>query len=286
MGERKARAHEHAIESGIALVALICAGACQRFHHRLDPDKELQNSKGSVSYQLPSGQPRVLAPNASVVLEDRDFAITGAESLATVGLPDSSRVLVGSESKVQLAAFNQAEGTTAKFVVVNGKVRFVVQHPAGAKADYTFTTPTGTVSVRGTEGDIDINGNTLQVNVYEVCDATLPVKVVTRDGQSYTLTPGQSLVANFVNGIVQAKVQQLTQGMIDQFSPDFGVPTSWDAAKGQVVGYATGQASNALDNATGGYGNQVVGAVSGLFGHKKAAPSPSASPASESCQHS
>ncbi len=139
--------------------------------------------------------------------------------------------------------------------------------------------------MRGTEGDIDVNGNTLAVNVYEVCDPNLPVTVTTRDGQSFTLTPGQSLVANFVNGVVQAKVQQLTQQMIDQFSPDFGVPTSWDAAKGQVVGYATNQASSAIDNATGGYGSQLAGAVGGLFGHHKAAASPSPPPASESCNH-
>jgi FecR protein len=248
-------------------------------------DKELQNSKGSVSYQTSSGKPTPLAPNAVVSLADKDYAITGDESLATVGLPDSSRVLVGSQSKVQLAFFNQAAATNAKFLVFNGKVRFIVQHPQGAKANYTFQTATGSVAVRGTEGDIDINGNSLQVNVYEVCDASEPVVVTTRDGQSFKLTPGHSLVANLVNGIVQAQIQTLTQQMIDQFSPDFGVPASWDAAKGQIVGYATGQASSAIDNATGGYGSQVVGAVSGLFGHHKATPSPSPSPASESCSH-
>lgn len=247
-------------------------------------DKELQNSKGSVSYQAPNGKPKIVALNASVALEDQDYAITGDASLATVGLPDSSRVLVGSASKVQLASFDQAEGTTARFVVV-GKVRFIVEHPAGAKADYTFATATGSVAVRGTEGDIDVSGNTLQVNVYEVCDPSEPVTVTTRDGQNFTLAPGQSLLANVVNGVVRAKVQQLTQQMIDQFSPDFGVPTSWDAAKGEVVGYATSQASSAIDSATGGYGSQVVGAVSGLFGHHKATPSPSPSPASESCRH-
>jgi len=254
---------------------------------RAGSDKELMNSKGSVSYATATGKPTTVAPNAAVVLADQDYAITGTASLATVGLPDSSRVLVGSESKVQLAFFNQAEATNAKFLVLNGKVRFVVQHPQGAKANYTFQTATGNIAVRGTEGDIDVNGNTLQVNVYEVCDASQPVVVTTRDGQSFTLTPGHSLIANLVNGIVQAQIQNLTQQMIDRFSPDFGVPTSWDAAKGQIIGYAAGQAGGAIDNATGGYGSAVVGAaVSGLFGHHKATPSPSASPPSESCSHS
>jgi hypothetical protein len=269
----------------IALAALTCAFAVC-IPARAGADKSLQNSKGSVSYQTPTGKPQAVALNAEVSLDDRDYAITGDESLATVGLPDSSRVLVGSASKVQLAAFTQVQGTTAKFVVVNGKVRFVVEHPQGAKANYTFQTATGSIAVRGTEGDIDVNGNTLQVNVYEVCDPTEPVTVTTRDGQNFTLTPGHSLVASLVNGVVQATVQQLTQRMIDQFAPDFGVPTSWDAAKGEVVGYAANQASGAINNATGGYGSAVVGAaVGGLFGHHKATPSPSPSPASESCQH-
>ncbi len=269
----------------IALAALVCAFATS-VPTRAGADKSLLNSKGSVSYQVPSGQPQTVAPNSTVTLDDNDYAITGSDSLGTVGLPDSSRVLVGSTSKVQLSAFNQVQGTTAKFVVVSGKVRFVVQHPQGAKANYTFQTATGSIAVRGTEGDIDVNGNTLQVNVYEVCDPSQPVTVTTRDGQNFALTPGHSLVANLVNGVVRATVQQLTQQMINQFAPDFGVPTSWDAAKGEVVGYAAGQASGAVNNATGGYGGAIVGAaVGGLFSHKKATPSPSASPQSESCQH-
>jgi hypothetical protein len=247
-------------------------------------DKSLQNMKGDVSYQHPQGASTALAPNATTVLDDEDYTITGAASLAAIGLPDSSRVLVGSESKVQLAAFNQVAGTSAKFVVV-GKVRFIVAHPQGAKADYTFQTTTASVAVRGTEGDIEQDNNRLTVNVYEVCDPSEPVTVTTTNGQRFALVAGQSLAAQIVNGIVQAKVEQLTQGLIDQFSPDFGVPTSWDAAKGQIITAAQGQASGAIDNATGGYGNQVTSAVSSIFGHKKATPTPSPSPGSTSCSH-
>ena len=69
---------------------------------------------------------------------------------------------------------------------------------------------------------------------------------------------------------MQAEIQQLTQQLIGQFAGDFGVPTSWDAAKGEVVGYA----GNAVNNVTGGYGGEVVNGVAGLF-KKKATPSPS-----------
>ena len=239
-------------------------------------DKSLENMRGSVSYGPSPVSSQTLALNSHTVLSDNDYAITGADSLAGIGLPDSSRVLVGSESKVQLALFDQAESTKAKFVVV-GKVRFIVEHPSGAKADYTFQTPTGQVAVRGTEGDIESENGQLRVNVYEVCDPNAPVTVTTSNGQRF------SLVAQLVNGIVRAQVQQITQQMIDRFSPDFGVPTSWDAAKGQIVAVAQTQASGALDSATGGYGSQITSAVGGLF-HKRATPTPSPSPSS-SCSH-
>ncbi|MDE2483558.1 MAG: FecR domain-containing protein [bacterium] len=248
-------------------------------------DKELQNMKGSVSYARPSAAAKPLAPNAEIVLGDRDVAITGAASLAGVTLPDSSQVLVGSESRVELGFFKQTEIANAKFVVYDGKVRFTVRHPQGARANYIFTTPTASVAVRGTQGDIESSGSDVRVNVYEVCDPSEPVTVTTKDGASYQLNAGQSLVAQVVGGIVRAKVEALSQQLIDQFSPDFGAPTSWDAAKGEVVGMAQSQASSALDSATGGYGSQVAGALGGLFGHKKSTPTPSPTPQSASCTH-
>lgn len=265
--------------AALAFAALLCA-----FPARAANDKELQNMHGNVSYKHGSSAATPLAPSASTVLDDSDYAITGASSLAAIGLPDSSRVLVGASSNVQLLAFDQAGITHAKFVVV-GKVRFIVQHPQGAKADFTFATATGQVAVRGTEGDIDAEGTNLTVNVYEVCDPGEPVVVSGGNGKTFTLVAGQSLAARFVNGVMQYEVQQITQQMIDQFSPDFGVPTSWDAAKGEIISAATSQASGALDNATGGYGSAITSTVGGLFGHNKATPTPSPPPGSTSCSH-
>lgn len=255
-------------------------------------DKVLQNNKGSVSYQIASGAPKPVALNGSIALADKDVAITGDSSLASVVLADSSKVLVGSLSKVQLGQFNQVQGTNAKFVLLNGKVRFIVQHPAGAKANYTFQTATGTIAVRGTEGDISVDGTNLAVNVYEACDTTqADVTVTTKDGRSFPVNAGQQFAAQIVNGIIKEQVNQLTQQAIDQFSPDFGVPTSWDAAKGQVVAYASNAASSAANQATGGIaggivGDQVGNAIGGLF-KRKSTPTPSPTPAakSDTCSH-
>jgi ferric-dicitrate binding protein FerR (iron transport regulator) len=263
--------------AAFAFAAFLCALPARA------ADEELQNMHGNVRYGH-GATTLVLSPKSTTAINDSDHAITGADSLAAIGLPDSSRVLVGADSDVVLSAFNLTDIARAKFVVV-GKVRFIVQHPQGAKADFTFATATGSVAVRGTEGDIDAEGTNLTVNVYEVCDPNAPVVVTAANGRTFTLVAGQSLAARLVNGVVQYEVQQLTQQMIDRFSPDFGVPTSWDAAKGEVISAATNQASGALDNATGGYGSQIAGAVGGMFGHKKATPTPSPSPASTSCSH-
>jgi FecR-like protein len=252
----------------------------------LADDKQLQSQKGNVSYQVPNGKPIALTVNASVGLADRDYAITGGASLAQVTLPDSSQVLVGSDSKVQLAFFNQAQIASAKFVVYNGKVRFAVRHPQGAKSNYTFTTATATVGVRGTEGDIEYSPDgTLRVNVYEVCNPNAPVVVTTTGGSRYDVNPGQSLLAQTVGGVVQAQVMTLTQQIIDQFSPDFGVPTNWDAATGEVVGYAQSATANAVGGVAGGVaGSAVSSALGGLFHKSQPAPSASPSAASSSCR--
>jgi len=77
---------------------------------------------------------------------------------------------------------------------------------------------------------------------------------------------------------VRAQVQQLTQQLINQFSPEFGVPTSWDAAKGQVIAYAQTQVNQVTSQIPGS--QYVPGGVNvgGLFNHKpKPTPSPSPS---------
>lgn len=259
------------VVAAVATVAIASAALAPS----LADDKQLQNQRGVVSYQAPNGKPVPLGVNATIGLADRDFAITGGESLAQILLPDSSGVLVGSDTKVQLAFFNQAQIATANFVVYNGRVRFAVRHPRGAKANYTFKTATASVGVRGTQGDIEYDPDgSLRVNVYELCDPNAPVEVTTKGGKIYQVAAGQSLFAQLVNGVIRAQIGSLTQALIGQFSPDFGVPTSWDAAKGEVIGYGT----SAVNNATGGYGGQVVSQITSIFG-KKSTPAPAATPA-------
>lgn len=191
-------------------------------------DKTLQNVKGSVAYSTAAGGAETpIAPKSSIALDDHYTAVTGANSQGAIGLPDSSRVLVGQNTRVTLNSFNQTDIAHASFEVV-GKVRFTIQHPAGARADYTFHTGTTQIAVRGTEGDISFDPatGTLQVNCYELTDPMLPVQITFADGSVFTLNAGQALIAHLpLNPADPPHVQNVTRPLADNFS-EFGPPAA------------------------------------------------------------
>ncbi len=220
-----------------------------------DTDKTLQNNQGTVTYGVGPAPKTPLAVRANATLNDNDFAATGADSKATITLPDSSKIDMISNSSVQMVSFDRtANLSTARFVVV-GKMRFTVEHPQGAKADYQFSTATGQIAVRGTIGDISANPTGLQVNVYALSNPTLPVQVTLVNGQVFTLAAGQSLVATAAAGAVTASVTGITQSMFTPFS-ELGAPanagslgiagTTGAAAGGAAAGATTAIAGGAL----------------------------------------
>ncbi|HEV8022224.1 MAG TPA: FecR domain-containing protein [Candidatus Lustribacter sp.] len=203
---------------------------------RSDDDKVLTNVKGAVSYER-DGTPHSLVPKVKQLLTDQDVAVTQTASLAQVALPDSSLVTLGAQTRVQLAFFNQTDIANAKFIVYQGKTRFLVAHPQGAAANYTFQTPTTQIAVRGTEGDIEVDQNNLTLNVYNSSQPDGVAVTYTAGnlaGTTVKVLPGQSLVANLVNGIIQASVNKITQAALNEFS-ELGVPTSVSGAEGTVI---------------------------------------------------
>jgi hypothetical protein len=143
---------------------------------------------------------------------------------------------------VQLAFFNQTDIANAKFVVYQGKTRFQVEHPQGQKANYTFVTPTTQIAVRGTEGDIEVDDNSLTLNVYNSTQSDgVAVTYTTGNlaGTTVHVLPGQSLVANLVNGIINTQVSKLTQAAMNEFS-ELGIPTSVQGAENTVINKVRG----------------------------------------------
>ena len=181
---------------------------------------------------------------------------------------------MGSDTRVQLAFFNQVQSTNAKFIIYQGTTRFKIEHPNGKPANYTFQTPTAQIAVRGTEGDIGVDGNDLTVNVYGLTDPNLPVVVTTEDGKKFALKAGQHLLASWVNGKIQTTIDALTDQAMSQFA-ELGAPASdWQSA-----------VANLGANVTGGLIPSGIAAnISSLFGrHSRnnndaATPAPSASP--------
>lgn len=208
---------------GLLSVPLALAAVCTAVSADSE-NKSLVNLHGQVSFiTYPDGESHAVAPNATIVLNDDDVAKTGAHSMGVIVLPDSSRVVLASDTAVKVDAFDAADHS-AHFVVAQGKMRFLVQHPQGAKANYTFTTPTGQIGVRGTEGDISVDPfDGVRVNVYSLSEPGLPVKVDMLNGQQFEIPAGQKIWMRWQSGKLVGKVLPLTQAEIDRFS-ELGPP--------------------------------------------------------------
>jgi len=240
-----------------------------------DSSKTLQNVKGSVTYGPGNPPPNKLAIKAQATLSDNDYALTGPESLATITLPDSSQIEMGSSASVQMVSFNQTDIAHAKFVVV-GKMRFTIQHPAGAKADYQFQTTTGQIAVRGTVGDIFAQPSGMQVNVYALSNPALPVQVTLVNGQVFTLAAGQSLVVTGVAGALTGSVTAVSQSMFTPFS-ELGAPAN-AGSLGITAGAAGAGAAGAGAAGIAAGAAAAAAAVTTISNNNAATPAPTATP--------
>ncbi len=185
---------------------------------------QLQNLRGSVSYQRGAGKPQALPQRTAIALSDNDYALTGAgNSLAGITLPDSSRIEMAADTRVQLSYFRQSRIAHAKFLVYQGKVRFRIEHPQGARADYVFQTPSAQMAVRGTFGDFLVSPTKLIVNVYSVSNPKLPVEVTFKNGKKVFLGAGQSLIATFAGAQAAVTVGNISRQSLSNFS-EFTTP--------------------------------------------------------------
>ncbi len=256
-------------------------------------DKTLTAVEGSVTYGANPTPTTKLARNASTSLNDNDYAATGANGKATVTLKDSSVVTMAANSSVQMVHFDQAAGTnTARFVVV-GKVRFEVNHPAGAKASYTFQTATGQIAVRGTVGDIFATlgqggaPGGLQVNVYALSNSALPVQVTLVNGQVFTLAAGQSLVVTSAAGALVGSVGAVSNTTFAPFSQlgapanasSLGITTTTTTTAAAGAGAATSAAAGtaAATTAAAAVGAAAAATVA-ASSSTKSTPAPTATP--------
>lgn len=194
-------------------------------------DNVLRRDKGIVTYKLKDASPQSLT--GSIAVGDSVLASTSAATLATLQLADSSEIRIGDRTTVRIADLRAAAGANpagATIYLQGGAVRFNIQHPAGARANYRFVTPTSQLAVRGTVGYF-VHGSTGD-QIYCVTCQDGDVTIVAK-AQTFTIHSGQTLNVTTRNGSVTSTAvvanRTINNPAIDQFlggvSP-FGQPAA------------------------------------------------------------
>lgn len=135
----------------------------------VDPQAEAQNA----------GESRVLIVGADVNIGDR--VVTGARGQVQILFSDNTHLVVGPNSALLIEDYLlRADASAGKLAInaLSGTFRFVTG--TSPKDRYVIKTPTGTISVRGTEVDITVDdtdgtqvvvyhGAVLLCNLQQVC---------------------------------------------------------------------------------------------------------------------
>ena len=234
-------------------------------------DKVLSRVAGSVGYQLDPAAP-VKPVFGPVDVPDDAYAVTQSGARALLSLRDSSQIDIGERTTVKVGAFTMpgATQTGNQITIDHGAVKFTIHHPEGTRSNYTFTTPTSQIAVRGTEAYVTVGPNGTQV----ACTDCAPGDVtVTINGRVLALITGQTLTV--LGSSPATATFTVTQGglpnpSLQQFSRAPQTATS------DPTGYqVTSTTSKALPLAVGG---AVLGAIVALDHSAPGTPGPSPTP--------
>ncbi|MBV8602289.1 MAG: FecR domain-containing protein [Candidatus Eremiobacteraeota bacterium] len=169
--------------------------------------------RGSVGVAASKGGDVTLITGKQIVADDQ-YAVTRAASNGLLTFPDSSEIALGPDTQVQVGGFTVVDGGGgAKITLVQGLMRFAVHTSPGAKSNYTFTTPTCALSVRGTVALVQAaaNGDTIACLDCKAGDVT-----VTVGQQQIPLTSGQTLFISLAGvvtaGVIAAAILQAFSG--------------------------------------------------------------------------
>ena len=186
----------------IAAFTLLCAFVFSQAPEIVaSADKSLRPLSGTVGHKSDPNAP--LSPISGIlVLRDNEFAVTLARSQGLLTLPDSSEVTLGSNTSVQVGAFNAGlDGAGSTLTINPGTIRFKIVRPANGKSNYHFTTPTSSTSVRGTQAAIASDpqeGDTIACIACKPGDVTVRVL---KDNRTFSLVSGQ-VIRISIDGIV------------------------------------------------------------------------------------
>lgn len=182
-------------------------------------DNILRRDKGIVTYEVAGGDPTSLT--GQIAIGDAVIATTAIATLATLSLGDSSEIRIGDRTTVRVGDLRVAEASNpagGTIYLERGAVRFNVVHPAGARTNYRFVTPTTQLAVRGTVGYFVAGpaGNQVYCVKCDPGDVT-----ITTPTQQIELHSGQTLNVSLQRGVVTGTAvvanRTINNPAIDQF---------------------------------------------------------------------
>jgi hypothetical protein len=151
-------------------------------------DKQLARVRGTVEYQVRRDPFRPLL--GELTLPDDAVAVTLADSQGLLRLADSSEIDIGAKARFRVGAFSAA-GKPNVITLELGAMHFIVRHPAGARANYVFVTPTSQIAVRGTEGYIVTGPKGTDFYCADCSTGDVTMRIGSR---SIPLTTGQQVI--------------------------------------------------------------------------------------------
>lgn len=207
-------------------------------------DTLLARVKGTVGYLDDAASP--MNPIvATLALRASAIAVTQANSAALVTMPDSSEITLGEKTQVTVGAFKTGTlGPGSTISVNHGALMFAIKHPGGGRANYSFTTTTSQIAIRGTSGYIASNDDEDAIAVTQA--STANDVVVKAGGKTYHVAAGKTLhikkrqhrvlAASFANGAVHPSFGQFHS---------LHKPSGLGAGAAAVAGVAAGAAVKA-----------------------------------------
>lgn len=153
----------------------------------------LQWETGTVTYQTASTAPLERVTGKQIVGHD-SFVSTGPASQGVLVYPDSSRIVLGAGTTLQVGRFSSSPAhvasTTIRIPPIGGVVRFDVNHALSGESDYVFITELASITVRGTSALLSdgIGGDTLTCLSCEAGDVVVRLR-----GNDYAVLTGETL---------------------------------------------------------------------------------------------
>lgn len=131
-----------------------------------------------------------LNAKAGIPLKDGEEVKTGNKSLALVKFLDGSLIRVRENTTLSIYAKSENKKQSNNTVISNGQINFDVKKQGNS--EFTFTTPTGIASIRGTSGLIEVLEQNQSRFILE--SGTLDLQATSGSKMNSTLTAGNTAI--------------------------------------------------------------------------------------------